>query len=78
MMKRRLINWFTVLAILILCSTGSVFAQNPPHPGEDPTTGGEIPVGGGASLSGGLTLMFLMGALYGGKKTYDLHKKRGK
>ncbi|OQX80170.1 MAG: hypothetical protein B6D61_02380 [Bacteroidetes bacterium 4484_249] len=54
-----------ILMAITLCST----AQNPPHPngGSGPGTS-NTPVGGGAPLDGGVTIMLILGAAYGGKK----------
>ena len=63
------------IALVILAFPLLTLAQNPPHPngGNDPTTGGNTPVGG-APIGGGLVMMMIMGAAYGSKKVYDLRK----
>jgi hypothetical protein len=64
------------LAIVVLITLGTtLMAQNPPHPngGNDPTSGGNTPVGG-APIGGGLVMMMIMGAAYGAKKIYHLRK----
>ncbi|MCD4745813.1 MAG: hypothetical protein K8R58_05900 [Bacteroidales bacterium] len=71
------IRLFTLLCLIMLTPIllNSVFAQDPPHPGGDPTSG-ENPVGGGASISGGIIILFTLGAGYASKKIYDVKKKK--
>ncbi|MBM3435089.1 MAG: hypothetical protein FJY07_02600 [Bacteroidetes bacterium] len=50
-------------------------AQVPPHPNNGGGPGsGNIPVGGGAPIDGGLTTLFLMGLIYGAKRTSNFKK----
>jgi len=66
---------FITIAMIVLALPLFTLAQNPPHPngGNDPTTGGNTPVGG-APIGGGLIIMMMMGAAYGAKKVYHLRK----
>ena len=52
-----------------------VFADEPPGPGGGPG-GGDPPLGGGAPIGNGLFILLGLGAAYGGKKIYDLKKKK--
>lgn len=52
-----------------------VFAQ-PDPPGDDHGGGTDVPAGGGAAISGGLVVLLALGAGYGGKKLYDLNRKK--
>jgi hypothetical protein len=70
---KKFIQTIAVIALITLGTT--LMAQNPPHPngGNDPTSGGNTPVGG-APIGGGLVMMMIMGAAYGTKKVYHLRK----
>ena len=70
---KKFIQTIAVTALITLGTT--LMAQNPPHPngGNDPTSGGNTPVGG-APIGGGLVMMMIMGVAYGTKKVYDLRK----
>ena len=49
-----------------------MFAQDPPHPGGDPTVGG-TPVGGapaGAPIGNGTFILLTLAAAYAGRKVY--------
>ena len=65
-----------LLLIIVLFITVIAFAQDPPPPppGGDPT--GDPPLGGGAPIGSGLFILLGLGAAYGGKKIYDLKKKK--
>ena len=65
-----------VIGMLVMTSA-AVFAQNPPDPngGADPGSG-NTPVGGRATVSGGIFLLLALGAGYGGKKVYDMRKRK--
>jgi hypothetical protein len=61
-----------ITAILLLFFSATVIAQNPPPPPNDPSgDGGNLPVGGGAPVGTGLSLLVLMGLGYGCKKWYS-------
>jgi len=62
---------------MLVISSAAVFAQGPPDPngGSDPGTD-NTPVGGRATVSGGIVLLLALGAGYGGKKVYDMRKKK--
>jgi len=59
--------YFTAV-ICVLFSLTSL-AQVPPHPNGGGGPGsGNVPVGGGAPIDGGLSIMLLLGVVYGSKK----------
>ena len=58
----------------------SVLADDPPAPGTGGGGGSPVgqpgagPVGGGAPIDGGLSILLAMGAIYGANKVYHLRK----
>jgi hypothetical protein len=64
-----------VVVLLFVAGPLVLFAQNPPHPngGNDPTSGGNTPVGG-APIDGGLSILMVLGSAYAFKKAYKLKK----
>ena len=50
----------------------TIFAADPPDPGNDPQAGGEDPLGGGAPIGGGTLILIGLGVAYGAKKVYNL------
>ena len=67
----------TALITITLLSI-NLSAQTPPPPngGGDPSQGNNTPVGGGAPITGGLGILLVLGAAYGGKKVYDYRKRK--
>ena len=66
-----------LVMLMMVLTTTALFAQGPPDPnGGDAPGDGNTPVGGRATLSGGVFLLLALGAGYGGKKVYDLSKKK--
>ncbi|MCF8302559.1 MAG: hypothetical protein K9I94_04715 [Bacteroidales bacterium] len=70
-----------ILTIAIALFIGGLSAQTPPPPNgdgegnsQDPTSGGNTPVGGGAPIGSGTLLLLGLGAAYGGKKVWDFHR----
>ncbi len=62
------------LAILMAAPL-ALLAQTPPHPnGGNAPGGGNVPVGGGAPLDGGISLLMILGAAYGSRKTWKMNK----
>jgi len=60
------------IIVLVLISSFGLFAQTPPHPGDGSGGGpgvGDPPVG--APIDSGLTVMLLLGAVYGSKRKYN-------
>lgn len=62
---------------MLVAASAALFAQGPPDPngGNDPGTDND-PVGGRATVSGGMILLLAFGAAYGGKKIYFLSRKK--
>ena len=64
----------TAIATMVLLSFG-LFAQTPPHPnGGTAPSRNNTPVGGGAPIDGGLTIMLLLGAVYAGKSLLKMEE----
>lgn len=68
----------TILVIAIVLGGLDVFAQpTPPTGGSGHKGAGENgPIGGGAPIDGGFSILMALGAFYGGKKLYDLRKEK--
>jgi hypothetical protein len=62
-----------VLAVLI-SSPVLMLAQTPPHPGGNPTTSGNTPVGGAAPIENGTFILFTLALAYIGRKVYVMRK----
>ncbi len=54
---------------------GNILAQSPPHPGEGGPGTGDVTVGGGSPLGGGLLIMLFLGVGYGMRKLYEIRSK---
>ena len=63
-----------MIGIVLSFNVQNVFADTPPDPGGGPGSG-DLPVGGGAPLSGGLVMLISMGVAYGFKKVYGNQTK---
>lgn len=71
-MKKSLIGLLFAMFIYVC----SLTAQVPPHPNEGGGPGsGDLPVGGGASIGGGLLILLSLAAGYGSKKIYEFRKR---
>jgi hypothetical protein len=65
-MKKKLL--LITMHLLLGCGM-TLLAQEPPHPGGDPSgTPGAGPVGGGAPVGSGFSILLVLGAAYGFKK----------
>ena len=65
----------TLITITLLTfNTATLSAQDPPPPPPDHGTGGNVP-GGGAPIAGGIGILLVLGAAYGGKKVWDMRKE---
>ena len=64
---------FFIFTFIFFSSVG-LFAQLPPDPGGDPNTNGRKDIGGNAPIGTGITILLVLGAAYGGRKTYVLRK----
>jgi hypothetical protein len=75
-MKRSILKGIACL-LFLLVPLFSLLADPPgtPSPGEDPTLGGNPPVGG--PIDGGLGILLAFGAGYGGWKYYKRKKHAG-
>jgi hypothetical protein len=63
---------FLTLALFILVSVASA---QPGTPDDGPPCGG--PFGPPCPIDGGVSLLIAAGLAYGGKKTYDISRKKG-
>jgi len=61
-------------AAFLIISGLTLFAQTPPPPPNNPSTGGNGPVGGGAPIGEGIALLSVLAAAYGGKKVFNIQK----
>ncbi len=62
-----------ILTIAIILGSICLYAQPVPPPPTQGTSGNQP--GGGAPIDGGLSVLLLMGAIYGTKKTIQIFKK---
>jgi hypothetical protein len=62
-----------ILTVIIAISSITIFAQPLPPTGANHGNHGNQP-GNGAPLDGGLSVLILLGAAYGGKKMYSFKK----
>jgi len=75
---KKIIVMFFLMVSPILIS--SVLADDPPAPGTGGGGGSPVgapgagPVGGGAPIDGGFSILLAMGAIYGANKVYQLRK----
>ena len=69
-----------ILVIAIITLSPFILNAQPGHPGPTYTHGsgqnqpGQQPVGGGAPIDGGLSILLAIGAIYGGSKVYRMKK----
>jgi len=61
-----------LIASFLLVSAGALWAQPGPPPG--PPCGG--PIGPACPIDGGVSLLVAAGLAYGGKKTFDMSRKK--
>lgn len=75
-MKKIIRNIF-VLTLFICFSllATPIFADQPPDPGTGGPGTGDIPVGGGSSIGGGLIMLLAFSAVYGSKRFFETRKK---
>ena len=77
-MKNYIIHLITSFFFVCFVTT-SIFAQDPPPgPPENPSDGGNGPVGEGAPIDGGLGILLALGGAYGGYKLYKYKKEQKK
>jgi len=63
-----------ILTLSLIFSASIICAQVPPPPPSEHGSGGNLPSGGGAPLTGGLGILLILGAAYGGRKIYKALK----
>ena len=64
-----------IIGIALSFSVQSIYADAPPDPGGGGPGTGDLPVGGGAPLTGGLAMLIAMGTAYGLRKVYSRQNK---
>lgn len=64
---------FLATAIILTISIVSM-ADQPPDPGTGGPGSGDLPVGGGSPIGGGLVMLLSFGLAYGLKKVYEIKK----
>lgn len=64
---------FLATAIVLTLSIVTM-ADQPPDPGSGGPGSGDLPVGGGSPIGGGLIMLISFGVAYGLKKVYDIKK----
>lgn len=82
-MKKTVKSW---LIIVIIAMSPVINLAQPPHPnspnnsggGNAPNTNGQVnvPVGGGAPIDGGFSVLLVLGAVYGTSKLYKMVIKK--
>jgi hypothetical protein len=74
---KKVLTTLLFLITVTLLTINLALAQTPPPPngGDTPSQGGNTPVGGGAPIAGGIGILLVLGAAYGGKKVYQVFKK---
>jgi len=65
---------YSMLICFMLLAT-SIFADQPPDPGTGGPGTGNVPVGGGSPIGGGLLMLLSLGIAYGSKKFFELRNK---
>jgi hypothetical protein len=63
-----------ILTLSLIFTASTICAQAPPPPPAEHGSGGNLPAGGGAPLTGGIGILLALGAVYGGKKVYKFWK----
>lgn len=73
MRNRKIISIFLLVVALMFspASMNDILADQPPDPGTGGPGTGDIPVGGGSPIGGGLVLLISLGVAYGFKKVYS-------
>ena len=63
-----------IATAIVLTISFATMADQPPDPGTGGPGSGDLPVGGGSPIGGGLVMLFTFGIAYGLKKVYDIKK----
>ncbi len=75
-MKKVIRNILVVTLLICFSSLATtIFADQPPDPGTGGPGTGDIPVGGGSSIGGGLIMLLTLGVAYGSKKFFEIRKE---
>jgi hypothetical protein len=64
-----------LLSLFVISQPSRADGPPPPPPGGGHGGGGNQPPGGGAPIDGGLSILLLAGAAYGGRKLYQVRNK---
>jgi len=72
-MSRILRSLFLATAIILTMSIVTM-ADQPPDPGSGGPGTGDLPVGGGSPIGGGLIMLLSFGIAYGVRKAYNIKK----
>ena len=75
MNKSRYLSFIFANLFLIFSFTAFAEMTGPKDPGGGPELG-DPPLGGGAPVGSGVTVLVILGIAYGGKKVYELRKKK--
>ena len=69
---KKVISTFLILMALLISPglQNDIYADQPPDPGTGGPGTGDIPVGGGSPIDGGLIILVSLGITYGIKKIY--------
>lgn len=65
----------SILTLAIVISSMLIFAQPTPPTSGSGGAGQQGPIGGGAPIDGGFSILLALGALYAGKKLYGIRNK---
>jgi hypothetical protein len=68
---------FCIVLLFGLIFSVDIFADLPPDPGTGGPGTGDIPVGGGSPIDGGLILLISLGITYGVKKVFGRNNLKG-
>jgi hypothetical protein len=74
-MKSQALLMVLIIAFLTTGITNLQAQDPPPPPPPGHGSGGNVP-GGGAPLTGGLAILLVLGAAYGGKKVYHFSTRK--
>ena len=69
-MKKKIISTLTIVALIMSPLFMIADTDGPGEPGGEP---GGTPIGGEAPIGSGLAILIGLGAVYGGKKVYNLY-----
>lgn len=70
----KILRSLILAAAIIFTMSVAVMADQPPDPGSGGPGTGDLPVGGGSPIGGGLIMLLSFGVAYGMKKVYNIKK----